>query len=72
MTRFVFKTDKKTENYCMLIASEMKKLFGVTEKEAIRRINIFWEHMEIIEEDDMIYHEMPVYWAEEIYYRYDS
>ncbi|WP_053955204.1 hypothetical protein [Inediibacterium massiliense] len=73
MSKFVFKMDEEAEEFCMLIASEMRKLFGITEEEAIGRINRFWSNLGTFEGEDMlIYHETGEFWAKEICYGHDS
>ncbi|WP_099190502.1 hypothetical protein [Tepidibacter mesophilus] len=72
MSKFVFRTDKKSEEFCISIVYEMKKLFKITEEEAIERINWFWSNEEAIEGYDIIYHETAEFWAKEICYGHDS
>ena len=71
MSRFKFTTDEKSEEFCMLIVGKMVGLFGITEEEAIGRINRDWEGKEIVGMD-IIYHEDEEYWAKSIYYGHDS
>lgn len=61
-----FKTDEQSKNYCMKIVDELVSKYCISEDEAIRRINNFWYKAEIIGDDDMIYHELPIYWAKAI------
>ena len=69
MANFPFKTDERSESFCGSIASEMVRLFGISESEAFRRISRFWAHLpELVGEHDMIYHETEDYWARTIYY----
>jgi hypothetical protein len=73
MNKFVFKTDNEAEEFCMSIVDEMKKLFNITEEEAIGRINDFWSHLEGFQGENMlIYHETEEFWAKEICYGHAS
>ncbi|MEW8987645.1 MAG: hypothetical protein AB2401_11715 [Bacillus sp. (in: firmicutes)] len=54
------------------IAKKMMELFGISEKEAIGRINRHWRGETIKGPKDLIYHEDPEYWAKTIYYGKDS
>jgi hypothetical protein len=69
MGAFSFKTDQKSEVFCMSIAREMVAAFGISQSEAIRRISHFWGQLtEIIGENDLVYHEDERYWARTVYY----
>ena len=72
MLEFNFKTDSSSKEYCEEIILEMTSLFGITEVEAYTRINELWSGVEIVGEDDLIYHEDPDYWAKDICYGHDS
>jgi len=66
MYKFTIVTDEQSRKYLLRIAEEMVNFFGITEEEAIGRINRYWDNQEIMG-DDLIYHELPSYWAKTIY-----
>ncbi len=68
MSKFLFETDQQSEEFCLRIAQEMMMLFGITELEAIGRINRQWQGQKIVGPDLMIYHEDEEFWAKTIYY----
>ncbi len=73
MATFPFKTDADSQQFCESIASEMTRLFGIAEEEALLRICRFWAHLpEFVGSDDIIYHEDESYWANTIYFGGDS
>ena len=72
MTRFTFKTDSESAQYCEGILAEMTALFSISADEALGRMNRTWDGQEILGDDDPIYHEDEEYWANTIYYGKDS
>ena len=69
MNRFVFKTDDEYFSYCEDILQEMILLFKISEEEALSRMNRYWKHLEFIGgEEELLGHELPGYWAKNIYY----
>jgi hypothetical protein len=72
MSKFTFVTDEHSEEYCVEIAQAMANDFGISEDEAVSRINQHWSGLTIVGEEDMIYHELPHYWAWTVYYGHDS
>ncbi len=72
MAIFPFKTDKKSEVFCLSIVRKMVVLFGISEHEAIRRISRHWGHEREIVGQDIIYHETADDWAATIYYGHNS
>jgi hypothetical protein len=71
MSQFSFATDDESEVFCFRIASEMVKLFGISQSEAVGRINKHWQGQKFVG-PDMIYHRDTVYWANRIYYTDDT
>lgn len=67
MTAFDFETDEKSAAFCRAVADRMQQLFGISEDEAVGRVNRQWEGMALIG-DHVIYHETPDYWANTLYY----
>lgn len=63
-----FSIDAKAEEFCQRIVDTMVTLFGITESEAIGRLNKHWAGQEFIGEDELIYHDDEAYWAKTIYY----
>ena len=72
MNRFNFRTDTKSERYCDEIIRKMMNIFSISENEAVGRMNMLWDGLEIVGEDDLIYHEDVEYWVNTIYYGKDS
>ena len=65
----MFKTNLNSEIFCLCFAQEMVNFFNISEEEAIQRINNSWKENDFTEENDMIYHEDPEFWAKTIYCR---
>lgn len=72
--KFIFKLlDDEATQFCEDIVKEMVSLLSITEDEALKRVNSHWSHLEVIGGlDELIYHEKPSFWAQEIYYGSDS
>ena len=68
MSAFPFKTDDKSEEFCLSIAREMVGLFGISEGEAVRRVGKAFSHLpEITGDQHIFYHEDETFWAKELY-----
>ena len=65
-----FLTDAHADAFCREIAGEMVRLFGITEGEAVGRINRGWGHLH--EFLPLAIHETPAYWASHMYFGADS
>jgi hypothetical protein len=65
-----FITDTHSDDFCRGIAAEMMRLFGITEAEAIGRINQGWGHLG--EFHSIAYHKPAEYWAHHMYFGHDS
>lgn len=50
------------------IRDEMIALLGISESEAVARINRMWEGLDLSSEDDILLHEDGYYWALFIYF----
>ncbi|THF79586.1 hypothetical protein [Cohnella fermenti] len=73
MIEFKFKTSSKVREYCEAIIQEMMSQFNITFEEGVDRINQKWGHFKVkTDEDDMIFHMLPVEWAKIIYYGADA
>ncbi|WP_459185034.1 hypothetical protein [Streptomyces sp.] len=62
----------EVEKYLDDIADEMASRYGIPLAEAVARINQHWERETFDEEDDLIFHELPEFWAGLIYYGRDA
>lgn len=72
-TRWQFPTDTELDAYCREIAGELVARFGISEEEAVGRINRDWRPRHCLGPHVyLVYHETPEYWATEIYYGKDS
>ncbi len=67
---FKFITDKESQYFSEEIVREIIVQFGVSEREAVGRINQLWEGQEVIG-DSVVYHEEPDYWAKVVCYGAD-
>lgn len=67
-----FVTDAKSDAFCREIAAELVRLFGVSEAEAVGRINRGWRGLSIVGELNIVYHETPDHWAHLMYFGPDS
>lgn len=72
MSNFSFRTDAKSDMFCRRIADEMIRLFGISEYEAIGRINRHFAGKEWLGPTHIWYHEGAEDWARNIYYEEDS
>lgn len=71
---FAFNTTPESLVYCLSICQEMTRLFGISEAEAIRRMNQRWHHVGFVTPDEInnLTHDVPDYWAKDIYYGHES
>ncbi len=69
MNPFSFTTDASSEAYCMEIVSELVRQFGVTQEEAIGRVNQSFARQSLLGPMDWVYHEVSRDWARFIYYK---
>ncbi|MYT31701.1 MULTISPECIES: hypothetical protein [unclassified Streptomyces] len=66
--RYLVHTVPETEEYLDDIANDMVTRFRIPLAEAVARINRHWEGKTFDSEDDLIFHEMPEFWADLLYY----
>ncbi len=64
--KFEFNVDAKSKAFCEAIASEMQRRFGISQGEAVFRINRHWKGQSLLGDHDMVYHEDEDFWAHEI------
>ena len=64
---FEFNTDEEAYEFCQEIVRMMMNDFGITEAEALTRLNKQWRRNDF-EDLDIRYHEDSTYWAYDIYY----
>jgi hypothetical protein len=62
------RTSTESFEYLQDIVDEMVLQFSIGRAEAIARINQLWHGQDLSAEDDLIFHELPYYWAFRIYY----
>lgn len=65
MNRYTFWTDDEGREFFSAVASEMSKTFGISESEALARINRRFVGLEFFG-DDVIFHESEDYWAKDV------
>jgi hypothetical protein len=68
MYEFTFEAPEKVHRYAERIADEMAEQTGISTAEAVARVNEHWDGVEFEAENDLIFHELPYYWALRIYY----
>ena len=71
MNKYMFETDEQAEVFCDKIANHMVSFFGISQDEAITRINQQWKGQAIVGLD-IVYHKDPEIWAKDIYWGKDS
>ena len=69
--RFLFQVDARGRAFCDRIADEMIRRFGISEDEALGRINELWRGVDF-EPQDLRYHETEEYWANDVYFGHGS
>jgi hypothetical protein len=67
MSRFSFPTDRKSEQYCWKIIHAMVRSFGISQRDALRRVNVFWKGLPFVGDRDLGYHRVPAEWAKRIF-----
>ena len=70
--KFEFRTTEEAFDFCKEIAECMIKDFGISQEEAIGRINQAWRNSHFDEEWDIRFHELPETMAYMLYYGPDS
>ena len=68
MIPFSFKTDRYSLPFCQRIVEIMTTKFGISEEEAIGRVNREWNGRHFVGKTHLYYHENEDYWAHNIYY----
>lgn len=71
MLEFIFQGSEKAIEFCHEIATVMQSEFTIDKDEAISRINSKWSDC-VLDDEDMIFHESPKFWAYDIYYGANS
>jgi hypothetical protein len=69
---FSFTTGEKSDAYMKAIVGEMIRLFGISEDEAIGRLNEKWRGLAFTDEEDELIRETPSWWAKNAYFGHDS
>lgn len=59
--------DERAKQFCLKIAKEMTRTFGISMSEAVGRINKEWKTQKIFG-DSLVYHRVSEEWAKVIYY----
>jgi hypothetical protein len=58
------------EELCEGIVKELRRLYGISEMDALQRINEHWRNQEIGSfPDDVVFHEDETFWAKNIFHR---
>ena len=70
MTTYSFDVAPFGKLYIDSIVAEMTHLFGISEEEAIGRVNRHWRGVRLVEQEDIdgLTAELPDYWAKRVYY----
>jgi hypothetical protein len=67
-----FGASRKARRYVEQIVELMVDRFSISRDEAVGRVNQAWRHLDHIGDSDLIFHELPEYWAKTIYFGKDS
>ena len=68
---YQFGVNDEAESFCDQIVGRVVQLFGITEDEAVGRMNRQWRGLDF-EKEDLRYHQLPDDWAGDLYYGADS
>ncbi|MFI6173521.1 hypothetical protein ACIBCN_42550 [Nocardia sp. NPDC051052] len=71
MGMFEFRVDKQAGQFIQSIVHEMMKIFGISEDEAVKRVNARFCG-QAFTGDDIIFHEGEDFWAKDIMYGGES
>lgn len=67
-SRYLMRAVPEAEEYLDEIVDDMVNRFGIPPAEAVARVNRHWDGKTFDSEDDLIFHEMPEFWADLLYY----
>jgi hypothetical protein len=68
MSRYTFMTDEKSKSYCDEIVTEQVQRFGISEEEAVGRLNRVFTTDDLRGYEHELYREYPEDWAMSLYY----
>lgn len=68
----MFETNSVGFDFCRSILIELISRFLLSQREGIDLINSQWKHTSLTEEYNIIYHELPEYWAKDFYWGEDE
>lgn len=68
MIEFTFETDSEAYDYCHEIVAVMMRDFGISENEAIARLNRQWNGQKLGGPEELLFHELPETWAYDVYF----
>ncbi|HZM83534.1 MAG TPA: hypothetical protein VFC19_48075 [Candidatus Limnocylindrales bacterium] len=68
----MLKASPKVVGYLWRIIAEMVDRFGITEDEAVGRMNQAWAAQKFDDDGDWLFHKNEEYWAVNIYYGPDG
>ncbi|HYT91156.1 MAG TPA: hypothetical protein VEL76_20755 [Gemmataceae bacterium] len=63
MGEFPFARTELAYQFCQRVKDALLRFCGKTEAEAVQLIGEYWAHRENIEEDRLLFHEVPYYYA---------
>ena len=53
--------------FCEEVLEELTRTYGLSRTEALQRMNKLWRGQRVGGPDELVYHELPEYWAQTIY-----
>jgi hypothetical protein len=65
---FIMPTSAEVDELLAGIRDEMVALFGISESEAVARVNQQWQGMDLSSQDEIILHEDEYFWALTVYF----
>ena len=69
--KYSFTSDTEADEFVTEIIAEMVTSFGISREEALGRIQRHWLGQIIGGSNEIVYHEKPDFWANEIYWDVD-
>ncbi len=60
--------DDEAQEFCEAIVLEMIRLYGLSEPEAVARMNRHWHGQTVPGYQQVTYHEEPTFWAQTIFH----
>lgn len=63
MAAFTFKTSVESQAFCEQVCLALCNFFGMTMDQAQEKVNRYWHNVDCIDDDPLLFHEPPYYYA---------